>query len=335
MWLKFVVSRGAARILMVGLAGFAMVWAIARACAQAVTGDEAQAYLFHAATSSPTHWDAVAANHMLNSLLERLFTSVFGLSAFAVRLPSLIGAALYIYVIYQLCQMISSEWKVRIPLFICLIYNPFIFDFFVAARGYGLANAFLVTAIAVSAYWHLRGGELRDLIVATSISSLCLGLAFTANFSLAFAGVTTGALLLAWAIKREPRAWWKLAAAAVIPGLLVVVTIPSWTILHWPDGQIVAGVKTLKETLDSLVENATMYEPNPYLINPLLMPLFAKTLRVILLPLVGFLALVQLGWILWDRVWRRSTPGGARSGTRIRHGCVCSGSASLAVSPQF
>lgn len=333
MWLKFVTSRSAARAIAIGLAWFALIWAVARACAQAVTGDEAQDYLFHAATSTPTQWDPAAVNHMLNSMLERLFVSILGLSAFSVRLPSLIGAAIYIYVVYQLCQMISAEWKIRIPLFVCLVYNPFIFDFFVAARGYGLANAFLMAAIAVSAFYHLRGGESRELITATSISSLFLGLAFTANFSLAFTGVTTMALLLVWAMKAAPRERWKLLAASVIPGALVVLFIPSWTLLHWPSGAIVAGVKSLKETLDSLV-NASTYEPNPYLINPLLMPVF-NILRSLVLPLTGALALVQLGWIVRDRVWRRSKQEGAERNSHTAWLCavgsLMSGTAVLAV----
>src|SRR5580698_11676039 len=93
MWLTFVSSRSAARAAAIGLAWFAFVWAVARACVQAVTGDEAQDYLFYAGTSKPSHWDMAANNHMLNSLGARLFTSIFGLSAISVRIPTLIGAA--------------------------------------------------------------------------------------------------------------------------------------------------------------------------------------------------------------------------------------------------
>jgi hypothetical protein len=315
-WLKFVTSRSAARAAAIGLAWFAFVWAVVRACVQALTGDEAQDYMFFGGRASPSHWDASASNHMLNSMLARMFTSILGLSAFSVRVPTLIGAAIYIYAIYQLCQMISSEWKIRIPLFICLVYNPFIFDFFVAGRGYGIANAFLVSAIAVSAGWHLhynrppgeRGGDARELGAATAISSAFLGLAFTANFSLAFAGVTAILLILAWAMKAEPTRRWQLLAAGVIPGLLVVLFIPSWTLLHWGSGEIVAGVKSLKETLHSLV-NASMYQPNPYLINPLLMPVF-EFLRHWVLPVTGTLALIQFVWIARDRVWHRSEEDG-------------------------
>jgi hypothetical protein len=308
-WLKFVTSRSAARVVAIGLAWFAFIWAVARAYAQALTGDEAQDYLFFAGKAGPSHWDFTANNHILNSMGARMFTSILGLCAFSVRIPTLIGAAIYIYAIYQLCRMISTEWKIRIPLFLCLVYNPFIFDFLVAARGYGIANAFLIGALAVSAWWHLnsgraRGGEAKELVAATAISSAFLGLAFTANFSLAFVGVTAILLILAWAIKAEPALGWKLLASGILPALLVVLFIPSWTLLHAEKEAVVAGVTTLGETLHSLVF-ASMYKPNPYLINPLLMPAF-EILRRWVLPATGALGLIQFAWILRDRVWRRS-----------------------------
>jgi hypothetical protein len=313
-WLKFVTSRSAARAVAIGLAWFAFVWAVVRACMQALTGDEAQNYLFYAAPANASHWewDNVGANHMLNSMLARLFTTLLGPSAFSVRIPTLIGAAIYIYAIYQLCQMISQEWKIRIPLFLCLVYNPFIFDFFVAARGYGIGSAFLMGAIAVAAAWHLnythpaRGS--RELMTAMAISSTFLGLAFTANFSMAFVGITAMLLILVWAMKVAPTRRWQVLAAGVIPGLLVVLFIPSWALAHARTGGIVAVVRSLKEALQSLVYAST-FQPNPYLINPLLLPVF-EILRQWVLPVTGALASIQFVWIVRDRVWRRSQQQG-------------------------
>ncbi len=306
MWLKFVTSRSAARTAAIGLAWFAFVWAVVRAWVQALTGDEAQNYMFYGGRPIPTHWDwdATAANHMLNSMGARLFTSLLGLSAFSVRIPTLIGAAIYIYTIYRLCQTISQEWKIRIPLFVCLVYNPFIFDFFVAARGYGIGSAFLIAAIAISAVCHLRAFGSRELITATAISSAFLALAFTANFSMAFVGATAMLAILVWAMKAEPTRRRQLLLAGVVPGLLVLLLIPSWALVHARTGGIVAGVKSLKETLQSLVY-ASMFQPNPYLINPLLMPVF-EILRKWVLPVTGALASIQFVWIVRDRVWRRS-----------------------------
>ncbi|HEV3198190.1 MAG TPA: hypothetical protein VGZ73_09790 [Bryobacteraceae bacterium] len=40
----------------------------------------------------------------------------------------------------------------QLALFVCLVYNPFVMDYLVSARGYSLALAFLMAAIAIGAY---------------------------------------------------------------------------------------------------------------------------------------------------------------------------------------
>ncbi len=130
---------------------FAFLWAVARACVQSITMDEAGTYLTFVGRTEPFHWFPAANNHVLNSALMRLFTSVFGLSHLTVRLPALLGAAIYIGGCVFICTWIHRSIGVRLLLFICLVYNPFVFDFLVAARGYGLASAFLLWAVAMPA----------------------------------------------------------------------------------------------------------------------------------------------------------------------------------------
>src|SRR5674476_1290617 len=71
---------------------FALLWAVARACVQSITIDEADTYLVWVARHDPSQWEAASNNHVLNSLLMRLFTSVFGVSHLSVRAPALLGA---------------------------------------------------------------------------------------------------------------------------------------------------------------------------------------------------------------------------------------------------
>ena len=73
-----------------------------------------------------------------------LSTHAFGVSSLTVRMPALLGAALYISICYFLCRSLTDRFSLQLPVFLCLIYNPFILDFMVVARGYGLANAFLL-----------------------------------------------------------------------------------------------------------------------------------------------------------------------------------------------
>lgn len=130
------------------MAVFAFGWAVAWARIQSISVDEAGSFFSTLnMRSADWVWHPAASNHLLNTLVMELFTSVFGLSPLSLRAGALIGAAIYIVAGYWVCRMLSREWIIRLPLFACLVYNPYVSDFFVAARGYGLALAFLLTAI--------------------------------------------------------------------------------------------------------------------------------------------------------------------------------------------
>src|SRR5215471_6328484 len=128
-------------------AAFAFVWVLARAYVQSITFDEANNYLLFAVGPLPAHWTPDAGNHVLNTALVRLFTSIFGLSPFTVRIPALIGAAIYIAMSLRLSRLFAPTQVFRVTLFICLTYNPFVQDYLVASRGYSLALAFFTVAV--------------------------------------------------------------------------------------------------------------------------------------------------------------------------------------------
>src|SRR5258705_6127401 len=88
-------------------AAFVWLWVMARAAVQSITIDEADTYLVFVGRSAPSHWAAAANNHMLNSMLMRLFTSLFGVYHLTVRLPALIGAAVYICAAWVLARRIG------------------------------------------------------------------------------------------------------------------------------------------------------------------------------------------------------------------------------------
>src|SRR5262245_23295965 len=101
-------------------AGFAVAWVVARASIQSVTLDEAESYLTFVKTDWPAHWYPSSGNHVLNTILIRILTNLFGLSDLTLRAPALLGAAAYIASAYGLCVWISSERLIRRPLFVCL-----------------------------------------------------------------------------------------------------------------------------------------------------------------------------------------------------------------------
>ncbi|HXR36540.1 MAG TPA: hypothetical protein VN754_11350, partial [Candidatus Binataceae bacterium] len=134
------------------LAAAAVCLVVTRACLQNITIDEATSYLLYASASREhfsSPWYPSSGNHVLNSLLMRLVTLVFGVSELTVRIPAILGALIYIGSALYLCLLITGRKLLQLPLLMCLIYNPVILDYLVAARGYSLAIGFLLAAIAL------------------------------------------------------------------------------------------------------------------------------------------------------------------------------------------
>jgi hypothetical protein len=120
-----------------------------------------------------------------------------------VEVPALIGGFLYIFAMYQLCRLLTSSLALQCALFLCLVYNPFIMDYLVAARGYGLALGFLGLAMYLLAKTIVRtGAEPSERMILNRAAgiSVCVGFSICANFSFAFANgfllLVAGSLLL-------------------------------------------------------------------------------------------------------------------------------------------
>ena len=296
------------RIPIVLAASFAMIWLISRACLQSVTIDEADAYLGYAAPPWPSHWYPASANHVLNSILVRILTHLFAPSHLTLRGPALLGAAIYIASIYRLCALISNNPMLTVPLFISLVYNPYIMDYLVAARGYGLAIGLLMAAISILApQLPSRPPPLK----ACMFASACAALSFTANFAFAFVDAAClGMFFLTacWqAVRREEqsiprtsrfRVCAGLAAACFLPAFLITLAICGSVLLNWPQGQLYFGARSLTETWSGVVE-ATFYELNPFVLNPLLYATLHRA-SYFLPPLVVVLCLLQIGLVLFS-----------------------------------
>src|SRR5579871_1947105 len=76
------------------LAVGAVLLVIVRACLQSVTIDEADSFILFAGQSWPAQWYPSSGNHVLNTLLERLVMSVFGVNELALRVPAILGAVI-------------------------------------------------------------------------------------------------------------------------------------------------------------------------------------------------------------------------------------------------
>ena len=76
-----------------------------RAYFLSMTHDEAITFLNHARGSFSDIFtyagQIMANNHLLNTFLIKIFTSLFGISEFVIRIPALIGHGLYLVGVYK------------------------------------------------------------------------------------------------------------------------------------------------------------------------------------------------------------------------------------------
>jgi hypothetical protein len=307
-----------------GTAACAFAWVLARACIQSITIDEADTYLAFVGRNSPSQWEAAANNHVLNSLLMRLSTALFGLSHLSMRLPALAGAAIYIASALALVLTVACAPTLRWALLTCLVANPFIMDHLVAARGYSLALGFLMACIAI-AVAHEAGEEARTTERRCAACSAAAGLSFCANFSFAFAAFAVLLLYAAW-LAGSVRGWrarGRLALAAVLPGAALALLIAGSVLLEWAKGgDLVWGAASLAETLRS-AGRASLFQPNPFLINPLVHAL-AVHLSAAMFPALGFAGAIRLGCVASQfRRLRRHGP--------VAAACIGGGAAALAL----
>lgn len=98
-------------------------------------------------------WDIVTIknpstnNHILNTLLTKL-TTVFSEQEFFLRLPNLLSLAGYIFGSYLLAKQLMNNRILAFTLFLVLLTNFTLLDFFGLCRGYGLSIGLLMLSIA-------------------------------------------------------------------------------------------------------------------------------------------------------------------------------------------
>ncbi len=221
----------------------AMALVVFRAWTQSISIDEANNYILFVAGDQPFHWAGSVVNHVLNTALMRLATRLFDLSELTARLPALVGAAFYISACYRYCKRLEGGLLLRWLALVCFVFSPFILDYLVVARGYGLALGFLMTALVA---------DPKKLSGCVAIST-CLGLCFAANFAFAFTCAAAMALLFVTSWRESEIAKGKLIVAYALPALLTVWIVSLPNMLHYPRAELFYGAHSLVETFESLL----------------------------------------------------------------------------------
>jgi len=175
---------------------------IYRAITQSVVFDEALTWELYIAGPVDKIFHTFDANHhFLNTVLMRMVTAIFGVSAFTLRIPALAGAALYFAAVYRLSLVAFGE-SVRFLIAVAaLTLNPFVLDFMVAARGYGMALALWMWALAVLLpVFQGRPPTRKNLIAAGS----AIALSVTANLVFLLPATVLAGMGLVYLLKQQP-----------------------------------------------------------------------------------------------------------------------------------
>ena len=294
--------------LLLIVAGLAVTWIVHRAMVQSITLDEANTFRYWVAPNAPTYWVPHANNHVLNSIMIRLAVWLFGLSHLTMRLPALLGGVLYIAAVCGFCIRICRDRVLTFALFVCFVYNPFIMDYLVAARGYGLALGFFTLAIYIVAQTLVQAekpGE-RETLSHVRAVSICAAVSFCANFAFAYANVVLLLVFVAWAYLEQRNHNWisyaRLTFVCAFPALLIVFLVAGSVLVSFPRDQLIWGAHSLRQTWHD-IRAASFCQLNSYLVNPLL----ARFLQALRPTIVGTTLTVVILYgimVLWVRRFR-------------------------------
>ena len=148
-----------------------------RAAAFSFGGDESLSF---AIFSWKPYWGRTANNHLLNTALMRWCSALFGNSELSLRLPNLAAHGLYLICVLALVKRVRSP-ALKVFGFVLLTLNLLLVEYFIVARGYGLAVAFemLSLCLFVRCQGAAKGQIARDLYLSVGSGAL----AVLANFA--------------------------------------------------------------------------------------------------------------------------------------------------------
>jgi hypothetical protein len=169
------------------LLALSFLYVFVRAALLSITHDEALTHLIHVQGTlreillhtQPIH----SNNHLLNTLLIKAGTALFGATPLALRAPALAGCGLYLFATWRTLRLFTEGAR-RLALTALFATNPLLLEFFGLARGYGLGIGFLMLALYFLLARHL--GPLAAPRSAAALPIGCLAIATLANLSFVY-----------------------------------------------------------------------------------------------------------------------------------------------------
>jgi hypothetical protein len=191
---------------LVALLAIVLSLAAIKAGSADLTWDEAWTYLHYGRSAFGFLALDYANDHPLNSLLVWASARLFGASELAIRLPNLLAAALYLYASAILVR------GARLPAlaFGLCVLQPYLFDYFALARGYGIAAALVQYGLVAHFFAPGERGRYATMLAACLAASLSV-----------FSTVVALYALIAATMLHPPRR----TAPALVFGLLGLVPV--------------------------------------------------------------------------------------------------------------
>lgn len=178
------------------LMGAAFLYSCLRAYGISVFHDEAYDVLVY---SPESYWHILTKSnckHLLNAISIKFLISFLPVSEFVIRLPALMGHALYLLGIYKVLSLFLDKGQ-RIMGLMALGFNPFMLELFSAARGYALALGFM----SLGLYYLLMGFEpsrKKDQQRYEAMALIMMALSVFSNLAFLHLYLSVFILLLGW-----------------------------------------------------------------------------------------------------------------------------------------
>jgi hypothetical protein len=285
-----------------------------RAATQSISIDEA--FCYERVVSKPfvemMTGDYDANNHILYTILTQVSVKLFGVSPLALRIPSLLGGVIFFTFLFLLCRVVfATEW-INL-LIICLIgMNPFILDFLVISRGYGLSAAFYLAALYAAARLLIKHDSSRLVMLLGGVS---LGLSVSANLAFAFPGIALLCVMALLLLLEQPRtrlgAW---VLLFLVPSVVVAASIIVVPLSHSEPANFYVGVDSLRATLTGLLQISLYREHSP-------LYTLGKQFALGLTPAIAPLLLLLLGIAVFARI-RPSSETGTKESVALFSGVL-------------
>lgn len=224
--------------------------------------------------------DTVSANnHIFHTLLVKFFTSIFGDSTLVLRLPNLIGHAIFIFFTWRF----STKVRSAVPLFILLNVHLVLLEIFSLARGYGLAIG-LMTASLWFLVQFVESRRLRNMNLCLISAVLCV----YSNFSFLLVYVAIIGWLTLYTFQESDKGVWQTFRAfwnqwrslAFFTVLLAILIVHPVKQLHRWDMFYYGGTTGFWHDTVLSVKNSMLYGLNPEIGNAIILAATALLLAV-------------------------------------------------------